>query len=42
MTFIWHGCRGTNHHQRRDGRGWFFVIVDEHGHKVDEVPIANV
>ena len=23
-------------------RGWFVVIVDEHGHKVDEMPIADV
>ena len=22
--------------------GWFIVIVDQHGHKVDEVPIADV
>jgi hypothetical protein len=22
-------------------RGWFVVIVDEHGHKVDEMPIAD-
>ena len=22
--------------------GWFVVIVDQHGHKVDEVPIADV
>ena len=22
-------------------RGWFVVIVDEHGHKVDELPIAD-
>jgi hypothetical protein len=22
--------------------GWFVVIVDEHGHKVDEMPIADV
>ncbi|HEY5378812.1 MAG TPA: hypothetical protein VIJ78_04660 [Pseudolabrys sp.] len=21
--------------------GWFVTIVDEHGHKVDEVPIAD-
>jgi hypothetical protein len=21
--------------------GWFVVIVDQHGHKVDEVPIAD-
>jgi len=21
--------------------GWFVAIVDEHGHKVDEVPIAD-
>jgi hypothetical protein len=22
--------------------GWFVVIMDQHGHKVDEVPIADV
>jgi hypothetical protein len=22
--------------------GWFVAIVDQHGHKVDEVPIADV
>ena len=22
--------------------GWFVVIVDQHGHKVDEVPIMDV
>jgi hypothetical protein len=22
--------------------GWFVTIVDQHGHKVDEVPIADV
>ena len=22
-------------------RGWFVAIADEHGHKVDEVPIAD-
>jgi hypothetical protein len=22
--------------------GWFVVIVDQHGHKVGEVPIADV
>jgi hypothetical protein len=22
-------------------RGWFVVIVDQHRHKVDEVPIAD-
>jgi hypothetical protein len=22
--------------------GWFVAIVDQHGHKVDEVPIADI
>jgi hypothetical protein len=22
--------------------GWFVTIVDQHGHKIDEVPIAEV
>jgi hypothetical protein len=22
--------------------GWFVAVVDQHGHKVDEVPIADV
>ena len=25
-----------------DWSGWFVTIVDGHGHKVDEVPIADV
>jgi len=25
-----------------DWSRWFVVIVDQHGHKVDEVPIADV
>jgi hypothetical protein len=24
-----------------DWTGWFVAIVDQHGHKVDEVPIAD-
>ena len=24
-----------------DWAGWFVAIIDEHGHKVDEVPIAD-
>ena len=31
----WRGHAGWN------WRGWFVVIVDEHGHKVDEMPIAD-
>jgi hypothetical protein len=26
----------------RDWGGWFVAIVDEHGHKIDQVPIADV
>lgn len=25
-----------------DWIGWFVAIIDAHGHKVDEVPIADV
>jgi hypothetical protein len=25
-----------------DWTGWFVAIIDQHGHKVDEVPIADV
>jgi hypothetical protein len=25
-----------------DWNGWFVAIVDEHGHKIDQVPIADV
>jgi hypothetical protein len=25
-----------------DWAGWFVAIIDQHGHKVDEVPIADV
>lgn len=27
---------------RRNWSGWFVSIVDEHGHEVDTVPIADV
>jgi len=25
-----------------DWTGWFVAVIDEHGHKVDEVPVADV
>jgi hypothetical protein len=27
--------------QNWDWTGWFVAIIDQHGHKVDEVPIAD-
>ena len=37
-------ARDLNHGRAMPGwnwAGWFVAIVDEHGHKIDDVPIAD-